>query len=116
MSAKEYEKNLSHLFSLAKEENLQASFPHGIIFAYCNGKFTESNMFLEVLPADSSIVQKLNAGNYLCFQEPRETHSDPLEIFPQKLINHSNPKVIISSMSPDTYKYNKVTLEFQIRT
>ncbi len=25
-------------------------------------------------------------------------------------------KVIISSMSPDTYKYDKVTLEFQVQT
>ena len=116
MSAKEYEKNLSHLFSLAREQNLQASFPHGIIYSYSNGKFAESNMFLEVLPTDSSIVQKLNAGNYLCFQEPREIHSNPLEIFPQKLLNHSNANVIISSMSPDTYKYDKVTLEFQIQT
>ena len=116
MSAKEYEKNLSHLFSLAKKQNLQASFPHGIIFSYCNGQFTKSDMFLEVLPSDSSIIQKLSAGNYLCFQELREIHSDPLVIFPQKLLNHGNTNVIISSMSPNTYKYDKVTLEFQIRT
>ncbi len=116
MSAQKYEKNLSHLFSLAKKQNLQVSFPHGIIFAYCDGQFTRSDMFLEVLPTDSSAVQKLSAGNYLCYQELREIHSDPLEIFPQKLLKHDNANVIISSMSPDTYKYDKVTLEFQIQT
>ena len=116
MSAKTYEKKLSRLFSLAKEQNLQASFPHGIISTYSNGQFVESNLFLEVLPADSPIVQKLSAGNYLCFQEPREIHSDPLMVFPQKLLQQEQVNVIISSMSPNTYKYDKVTLEFQIRT
>ena len=116
MSAKEYEKNLSHLFSLAKKHNLQASFPHGIISSYHDGQFAESNMFLEVLPSDASVVQKLSAGNYLCFQELREIHSDPLVIFPQKLLQRDRAAVIMSSMSPDTYKYDKVTLEFQIQT
>ncbi len=116
MSAKKYEKNLNHLISLAKKQHLQASFPHGIISTYCNGKFTESNMFLEVLPDDASIIQKLSAGNYLCYQEQREIHSDPLMVFPQKLMEHGTTNIIISSMSPDTYKYDKVTLEFQIRT
>lgn len=116
MSAKEYEKNLSHLFALAKKQNLQASFPHGIISAYRDGQFTGANMFLEVLSADSPAVQKLDAGNYLCFQEPREVHSDPLVIFPQKLLSHGNTNIVISSMSPNTYKYDKVTLEFQIQT
>ena len=116
MSAKTYEKKLSRLFALAKEQNLQASFPHGIISTYLNGQFAESNMFLEILPADSSVVHKLDAGNYLCFQEPREVHSDPLVIFPQKLLNQGKTNVIISSMSPNTYKYDNVTLEFQIRT
>ena len=116
MSAKTYEKKLSRLFALAKEQNLQASFPHGIISTYLNGQFAESNMFLEILPADSSVVHKLDDGNYLCFQEPREVHSDPLVIFPQKLLNQGKTNVIISSMSPNTYKYDNVTLEFQIRT
>ena len=116
MSAKTYEKKLSHLFALAKDQNLQASFPHGIISTYLNGQFAESNMFLEILPADSSVVHKLDDGNYLCFQEPREVHSDPLVIFPQKLLNQGKTNVIISSMSPNTYKYDHVTLEFQIRT
>lgn len=116
MSAKTYENKLSRLFALAKEQNLQASFPHGIISTYLNGQFTESNMFLEILPADSSVVHKLDAGNYLCFQEPREIHSDPLVIFPQKLLNQGKTHIIISSMSPNTYKYDNVTLEFQIRT
>ncbi len=116
MNAKEYEKNLNHLFLLAKEQHLQASFPHGIISAYQDGQFVKSVMFLEVLPADASVVQRLNAGNYLCFQEPRENHSDPLELFPQKLLSHGDAKVIISSMSPNTFKYDKVTLEFQAET
>ena len=116
MRAETYEKNLSQLFSLAKKHNLQASFPHGIIASYCNGQFAASHMFLEVLPSDNSIVQKLDAGNYLCFQEPREVHSDPLVVFPQKLWNQGQATVIISSMSPDTYKYDNVTLEFQIQT
>ena len=73
-------------------------------------------MFLEVLPDDASIIQKLSAGNYLCYQEQREIHSDPLMVFPQKLMEHGTTNIIISSMSPDTYKYDKVTLEFQIRT
>lgn len=113
MDAGTYEKNLSRLFLLAKEQHLQASFPHGIIYTYRQNQFTESNMFLEVLPDDS--VQKLDAGNYLCMQEPREVHSDPLIVFPQKLLNHEKVNVIISSMSPDTYKYDNVTLEFQMR-
>ena len=116
MNAKEYEKNLNHLFSIAKDQNLQASFPHGIISTYCDGQFIESNMFLEVLPDDSSIVQTLSTGNYLCFQELREIHSDPLVVFPLKLLNHGQANVIISSMSPNTYRYDKVILEFQIRT
>ena len=59
-------------------------------------------------------LQHINAQK--TFQEPREIHSDPLVIFPQKLLSHGNTNVIISSMSPNTYKYDKVTLEFQIQT
>ncbi len=116
LSAKEYEKNLSHLFALAKKQKLQASFPHGIMAAYSDGQFVRSAMFLEVLPADSPVVQTFGAGNYLCFQEQREIHSDPRVIFPQKLLENGDTTVIISSMSPNTYKYDKVTLEFQLRT
>ena len=109
--SKKYEKNLSQLFSLAKKQDLQASFPHGIIFSYNDGQFTGSKMFLEVLLVDSSIVHKLSAGNYLCFQELREIHSDPLVIFSQKLLSHGNTNVVISSMSPNTYKYDKTLAE-----
>ncbi len=116
MDAETYEKNLSHLLSLAKKQNLQASFPHGIIASYNDGQFVGATMFLEVLPNETSSVKHLHAGNYLCFQELREMHSDPLVIFPPKLLAQGNTAVIISSMSPDTYKYDKVTLEFQIRT
>ncbi len=115
MSAKIYEKKLSELFYLAKEKNLQASFPHGTISTYQNGQCTHSKMFLEVLPHDSSMVQRLAEGNYLCTQESRETHSDPFEIFPPKLFNQEITTVICSCMSPTTYKYDKVVLEFQIR-
>ncbi len=116
MEAKTYEKNLSQLFSLAKEKNLTASFPHGIISAYQDGAFVHSHMFLEVLPEEKDDLQKLPAGNYLCFQEPRKEHSDPLVIFPPKLLGQGEAKVIISSMSPNIYKYDKVTLEFQVLT
>lgn len=115
MSAKTYEKKLSQLFYLAKEKNLQASFPHGIIFTYQNGQCTGSQMFLEVLPHPSDPVQKLEEGNYLCVQEPREKHSNPLEIFPPKLFHQDPATVICSCMSPTTYKYDKVVLEFQIQ-
>lgn len=116
MEAKTYEKKLSHLFSLAKERNLTASFPHGIISTYQDGAFVHSHMFLEVLPEENDSLQKLPAGNYLCFQEPRREHSDPLVIFPPKLLGQGEAKVIISSMSPNIYKYDKVTLEFQVLT
>lgn len=116
MSAKTYEKKLSQLFYTAKEKKLQASFPHGIIFTYQNGQCSDSKMFLEVLPSNSEAVEKLEEGNYLCVQESREAHSDPLEIFPPKLFNSERNTVICSCMSPTTYKYDKVVLEFQIQT
>ncbi len=114
MSAKVYEKKLSELFHLAKEKGLQASFPHGIIFTYQDGQCSHSRMFLEVLPIESHAVQRLAEGNHLCIQEPREAHSDPLEIFPRKLFDKESCTVICSCMSPTTYKYDKVVLEFQI--
>ena len=134
MDAKTYERNLSKLFNVAKKFNLQASFPHGLIANYKNGEFKDSLMFLEVMPeysahnSDKSFIDQeankstrqsvtiLPARNYLCFQEPREVHSDPLSIFPKKLTGQENATIIISSMSPDTYKYDKVILEFQVAT
>lgn len=115
MSAKVYEKKLSELFDTAKERQLQASFPHGVIFIYKNGQLDHSRMFLEVLPSNSETVQHLAEGNYLCLQEPREKHSDPLEIFPPKLFAGETATVLCSCMSPTTYKYDKVVLEFQIQ-
>ncbi len=115
MDAKTYEKNLSRLFDLAKQKNLRASFPHGIITSNDNGKLISSSMFLEVLPDDSEYVRKLPAANYLCLQEAREMHSDPLDIFPNRLIKNGRTDIVISCMSPDTYRYDKVVLEFQIR-
>ena len=116
ISAKVYESKLSELFYLAKEEDLHASFHQGIISTYQNGQCSNSMMFLEVLPSDSEHVQKISEGNYLCIQEPREAHADPLEIFPPKLFEKENTTVIGSCMSPTTYKYDKVVLEFQIQT
>jgi MerR family transcriptional regulator, activator of bmr gene len=115
MNAKSYEKKLNQLFHAAKENKIQASFPHGIISTYHKGVCAESKLFLEVLPGSVDAVQKLNEGNYLCFQEPREIHSDPLSIFPPKLFDKETTTVIISCMSPTTYKYDKVVLEFQIQ-
>ena len=115
MNAKAYERKLSELFYLAKEKNLQASFHHGIISTYQNGQCRQSMMFLEVLPGEGSPAQRLSEGNYLCIQEPREAHADPLEIFPPRLFNRETTTVICSCMSPSTYKYDKVVLEFQIQ-
>lgn len=116
MEAKTYENNLSQLFRIARNNHLQASFPHGIIAYYKNGTFENANMFLEVLPSDSSEVQKIADSNYLCFQEKREIHSNPLDIFPGKLTGKDKCQIIISCMSPNTYKYDDVILEFQIKT
>ena len=121
MDAKSYERNLSKLFNTARKSHLLASFPHGLMIHYKNGKFVDSSMFLEVLPEESlssmlEEIQKLPAANYLCYQELREVHSDPLSIFPKKLMSEDEATVIISSMSPDTYKYDKVILEFQLKT
>lgn len=115
MDARVYEKKLSGLFYLAKEKNLRASFPHGIIFTYKNGTFDHSRMFLEVFPDGSETVQHLAEGNYLCLQEPREKHSSPADIFPPRLFAQETTTVLCSSMSPTTYRYDKVVLEFQIR-
>lgn len=83
MDAKTCKKNLSQLFDLAKEKNIQASFPHGIIVTYDHGNHISSEIFLEVLPC--------------------------IQTFPKA-------NVITSCMSPNTYKYDDVTLEFQIQT
>lgn len=116
MDAKTYEDNLSRLFALARKQNLQASFPHGIIAGYTDGVYQQSVMFLEVLPTEASAVRQLKSGTYLCYQEPREMHSDPLCIFPQKMTGKDSADIIISCMSPDTYKYDEVVLEFQMLT
>ncbi len=116
MDAKTYEKNLSLLFNAAREAHLQASFPHGIIAGYQDGRYVNSVMFLEVMPDKLPIVRRIDGGNYLCLQEPREVHSDPMTIFPPKLTAEGETTIIISSMSPNTYKYDKVILEFQLRT
>ena len=115
ISARGYEKNLSQLFRMAKEKGLQASFPHGMISTYHKGARGSSKMFLEVFPCGPDAVETLEEGNYLCFQERREIHSDPRAIFPPKLFEQENSTVIISGMSPTTYKYDEVVLELQIR-
>lgn len=114
MDADVYEKKLSRLFHMAEKHSLQASFPHGIISDYHYGEWTDSRMFLEVLPGSKEQVEILPEGSYLCFQEPRERHSAPEDIFPEKLKARETAAVIISCMSPNTYKYDAVTLEFQL--
>lgn len=71
-------------------------------------------MFLEVLPDNAESVEVLPEGSYLCFQEPRERHSAPEDIFPEILKERESAAVIVSCMSPNTYKYDAVTLEFQL--
>ncbi|MCD7867199.1 MAG: MerR family transcriptional regulator [Clostridiales bacterium] len=116
MNAKIYEKNLSRIFDLAREKGLHASFPHGIISTYEDGKYQSSKMFMEVARSESEAVEMLNGGNYICYQEPREIHSDPTEIFPESLFEGKQVEVVVSSMSPNTYKYNEVIMEFQMLT
>ncbi|MCC8103216.1 MAG: MerR family transcriptional regulator [Clostridiales bacterium] len=116
MEAKTYEKNLTHLFDLAKQDGLHASFPHGTISAYSDGKYLGTKMFLEVARDSSDKAKFLPGGNYLCYQEPREKHSDPTAIFPCELFAGKDVDVIVSSMSPNTYKYDKVIMEFQVIT
>ena len=114
MKAQTYEKNLSLLFEKAKNLKLQASFPHGIVCRYKEGKYMDSYMFLEVLPDSSKQVEVFREGNYHCFQKMREDHLEPLNVFPHKCFAGNETWVIVSCMSPDTYKYDKVILEYQI--
>ncbi|MCD8018229.1 MAG: MerR family transcriptional regulator [Clostridiales bacterium] len=114
LDAKTYEKNLSYLFNVAKENGLHASFPHGIISTYIDGKYQHSKMFVETSPGDSTKIQALSVGNYLCFQELREAHSDPTAVFPREAFDEKQVDIIVTSMSPNTYKYNQVVMEFQL--
>ncbi len=115
MPGEVYEKKLSKLFHMADSLSLQASFPHGIISDYHYGEWTRSRMFLEVLPCDAEQIEILPESSYLCFQEPREMHSAPEDIFPELLKERETAAVIVSCMSPNIYKYDAVTLEFQIQ-
>lgn len=112
--AKTYEKCLSSLFDLAHEKGFHATFPHGIISSYRQGEYVGARMFLEVIPTNSEHVELLPEGNYMCFQEKREIHSDPAEIFSDQLTKTSDIDIIVSSMSPSSYKYDEVILEFQL--
>lgn len=112
--ARTYEKCLSALFELAREKGLRASFPHGIISRYKAGQCIGSHMFLEVLPEAAEGVTHIPAGNYLCFQEKREIHSDPAAVFAGQLAGLCDAEILVSSMSPSTYKYDDVVLEFQL--
>ena len=114
LDAQSYEKKLSLLFAKARAQKLHASFPHGIISRYKDGIYQDSHIFLEVLPNDSASLQTFEEGNYLCFQEERELHSDPLKAFPLSLFSGRESTVIMSCLSPDTYKYDKVILEYQL--
>lgn len=112
--AKAYEKCLSGLFDLARENGLHATFPHGIISSYRNGSYTGSRMFLEVLAAQHERIELFPEGNYLCLQETREIHSDPAKVFSNQLAQSYDADIIVSSMSPSSYKYDEVILEFQL--
>lgn len=114
MDARTYEKNLSRLFSIAKQNDIHASFPHGMISTCKNGKCIHSKMFLEAAPGTSAEIKNLPAGNYLCFQEPRDMHSDPISVLPEGFFDGKQVDAIVSSMSPNTYKYDKVIVEFQV--
>jgi MerR family transcriptional activator of bmr gene len=111
---KTYEKCLSSLFDLGHKKDLRVSFTHGILSNYHDGHYVDSHMFLEVLPKRSTQIENFPAGNYLCFQEKREIHSDPGEIFAAQLGKNGNAQIIVSSMSPSSYKYDEVILEFQL--
>lgn len=112
--AKNYEKCLSGLLDLARENGLHATFPHGIISSYRHGRYTGSRMFLEILPAHHEQIEFIPEGNYICFQEKREIHSDPAKVFSGQLTESYDADIIVSSMSPSSYKYNEVILEFQL--
>lgn len=112
--AKAYEKCLSGLFDLAREKGLHATFPHGIISSYRHGQYVGSRMFLEVMPAHHEQIELLLEGNYMCFQEKREIHSDPAQVFSNQLTKTYDADIIVSSMSPSSYKYDEVILEFQL--
>lgn len=71
-------------------------------------------MFLEVLPAQHAQIELLPEGNYICFQEKREIHSDPAQVFSDQLAESYDADIIVSSMSPSSYKYDEVILEFQL--
>ncbi len=114
LDARTYEKNLSRLFNIAKENGLHASFPHGIISTYTDGKYQHSRMFMETATGNSPEIETLSAGNYLCFQEAREIHSNPTAVFPGESFDGKQVDVIVSSMSPNTYKYDQVIMEFQM--
>lgn len=115
MDANTYEDTLSHLFSIARDFNLQASFPHGMIVTYRDRQCISSELFLEILPQDGNDTRMIEEGNYRCYQELREVHSDPAAIFPEQLAASGEVSVIISTMSPEVYKYDQVVLEFQVR-
>ncbi len=114
MDAEIYEKNFNKLLTICKKLHIQALFQHGIIIKYSKGSAVSTNMFLEVLSDDSSDVESIPEGNYLCLQEKREAYSNPEVVFPPKIFEADDATVIISCMSPDTYKYDQVILEFQV--
>lgn len=113
-SGEVYEKTLNSLFDLAYEKGLKASFPHGIISHYEDGHFCEARMFLEVQPEESEWVECLPAGKYHCYQEKREIHTNPALVFAENLKQLGDAEIIVSSMSPSSYKYDEVVLEFQL--
>lgn len=112
--ARAYETCLRGLFDRARERGLHATFPHGIISRYRRGQYAGSRMFLEVLSPPPGEAELLPAGEYRCFQEKREVHSDPAAVFARELAGAWEAEVIVSSMSPSSYQYDEVILEFQL--
>ncbi len=119
MDAGTYEKYLSRLFQLAKENGLQVSFPHGILSTYENGDCISSCVFLEISDegpvSETSGIKKIPEGDYLCLREPREKHSPPSAVFPAEIFAGQVTDVIVSSMMPDTCSYDTVDMELQVQ-
>ncbi len=110
----DYEKGLSRLFQLAEQHDLQASFPHGMLFTYENGTCMQSCLFVEVSDKDQKMARRIPEGDYCCLKESRERHSPPDAVFPADLFAERTVDVIVSSVMPETCRPDSVTMEFQM--
>ena len=114
MDSSMYDRTLSRLFDICRKNSLHSLFQHGTIMHYKDGVCDRCTMFLEVLSSDSPLIHKFADGNYICCQQKREAHADPLDIFSSEYFKDKDSYVIVSCMSPDTYRYDDVVLEMQI--